>query len=71
MTAIRLDPRIPCERAMIAEDFGWPKAWELTIRAFENDIQTCTHGDARHPSHRLQKELSKAKFELSWLTRTT
>lgn len=69
MTAIRLDPRIPRDRAMIAEDFGWKKAWELTIAAFEKDVQTCTHGNPKHPSHRLQKELAYARFELRWAER--
>lgn len=69
MTCIRLNPRVPRDRAAIAEDFGWKKAWELTIAAFEKDVQTCTHGDPRHPNHRLQKELFNARFELSWLTR--
>lgn len=69
MTAIRLDPRIPRDRALIAADHGWKTAWELTINAFEKEVQTCTHGHPLDPRHRLQKELFNARFELSWLTR--
>ncbi len=67
MTCEHLNPRIPSDRAKIAEDYGWERAWEITIKAFEADMHTCTHGNPRHPSHRLQKELANARFELSWL----
>lgn len=68
MTCKRLDARIPADRAQIAEDHGWAVAWRMAVACFEQAIEGCTHGDARHPSHRLQKELANARFELSWLT---
>lgn len=65
---IRLNPRFPSEREMIAKDHGWDVAWRLTIKEIEKAIASCTHGDSRHPQHALQKELFKARFELLWLT---
>lgn len=68
MTCTRLDPRIPADRELIAADHGWAVAWRMTIACLEQDVEGCTHGNGRHPRHRLQKELANARFELSWLT---
>lgn len=66
MTTQRLDLRNAEHREELAQAFGWPAVWERLIKRIERDIETCTHGDARHPSHRLQKELSNARFQLRW-----
>ena len=68
-TKSRLDPRVPADRMELALAFGWEAAWNAAIRCYEHDIATCTHGDARHPSHRLQKLLNAARFELLWCQR--
>lgn len=54
-------------RKELAAVFGWRTVLERWIARIEKDIAACTHGDARHPSHRLQKALHEAKLELIWL----
>ena len=63
----RLNLRNANDRKELALAFGWRTVWERLIQKIEAEIATCTHGDARHPSHHLQKELRRARLELAWL----
>ena len=68
MTVEKLNLRNAEHREELARAFGWPTVWERLIKQIEREIETCTHGNPKHPSHRLQKELFNARFELRWLS---